>query len=258
MIPSQRVTMYLTSLIIMGGVLSNAPVFAQGFSWPENPENLTVLPESVKGEQLGAIMRNFSSALGVRCSYCHVGQGPLSEYDFVSDEKLAKEKTRLMMKMTRAINQDHIAGLAEHEEEPQDRIRVTCMTCHRTVAKPMSLEDVLAETFETDGIEMVLTSYDELRDNYYGGFAYDFRPGTLTKLAQQLAQDGDMEAALQVVDKELSLHDDFADAYGVKGGMLAAAGRTEEALAAYEKGLEVAPERGKRFFRQLIQDLQGN
>ena len=49
---------------------------AQGFRWPEEPENLTVLPNEVKGGKLGQVMRGFASDLGVRCEYGHVGEGP--------------------------------------------------------------------------------------------------------------------------------------------------------------------------------------
>ena len=77
-----------TILIIIG---SNNPCQAQGFSWPEEPQNLLVL--EVKGRQLGRVMRGFASSLGVRCSYCHEGTGPdLSNYDFASDQKITKQK----------------------------------------------------------------------------------------------------------------------------------------------------------------------
>ena len=252
-----RSHLHLVILLIVSAIVVDDSV-AQGFSWPEEPENLTVLPASVKGEQLGQIMRSWTRTLGVRCSHCHVGEGPLSDYDFVSDEKPAKEKTRIMVRLTRSINQNYLSQLAYVEDEPHDRVRVSCMTCHRTLAKPVMLEDVLAETYETDGIETMLTSYDELRENYYGGFAYDFRPGTLIRLSEELAEDGHVDAALAALDKEIELHDDFTEGYVAKGGLLANEGRKDEALAAYEKALEVAPERGKRFVQQMIDELKEN
>ena len=246
----------MTALVLISGWLAAQPAMAQGFQWPDKLENNKVLPDSVTGQALGHVMRSFSMSLGVRCSHCHVGEGPLSEYDFAADDKPAKEKARVMMRMTHQINDEYIAGLAEYEDEPQERVHVTCMTCHRTVARPLMLEDLLAQTYETDGIEAVLASYDELRANYYGGFAYDFRPGALTRLAEHLAGDGQIDAALSVLDKEAELHADFTQAYVTRGNILANAGRGDEALAAYEKALEVAPERAKRFIQQRIAALK--
>ena len=93
---------------------------AQGFRWPEEPENLKVLPDGVKGRELGAVMRGFAMGLGVRCQYCHGGKAgqefnprDLTTFDFASDEKPAKQKARLMLKMVKSINETQLAGLSE-------------------------------------------------------------------------------------------------------------------------------------------------
>ena len=81
--------------------------WAEEFRWPEEPENLKVLPAEVKGARLGGVMRGFASALGVRCEHCHVGEGPdLAKFDFPSDEKAAKRKARVMFKMVQQINEN--------------------------------------------------------------------------------------------------------------------------------------------------------
>ena len=77
--------------------LSAPAALSQQFQWPEEPENLQVLPEGTAGNELGAIMRGFVSALDVRCEHCHVGEGnDLTQFDFVSDDKAAKQKARIM------------------------------------------------------------------------------------------------------------------------------------------------------------------
>ena len=72
---------------------------------PPKPKNLKILPEDIDHDQLIAIMRGFSGALGVRCTHCHVGQesDPRS-MDFASDDKDEKKTSRDMLKMTEAIN----------------------------------------------------------------------------------------------------------------------------------------------------------
>ena len=228
---------------------------AQGFEWPEKAENLTVLPEDTSPERLRAIMGAFTDALGVRCSHCHVGEGPLSEYDFVSDDIPAKEKTRIMMRMTGAINQEYITALTDTEDAPQDRMQVNCTTCHRNVAMPMMLEDVLANTHSEGGVEEVLSHYDELRQAYYGGFSYDFRAGTLTRLAEMLAEEGDNDGAMQVLAREIALHDDFADGYLLLGDLQAESGDAAGALQNYETAFELVPPRMQRRIQEKIDAL---
>lgn len=244
------------SIALCALLVCSTESFAQQFEWPEKPENLKVLPETMGGEQLAQVMRNFTSALGVRCSHCHVGEGPLSDYDFAADDKPEKEKARVMLRMTRAINQEYVTQFTDLEETPHDRVRVTCMTCHRNVARPMMLEDVLAANYASGGIEEVVTGYNELRDAYYGGFSYDFRAGTLSRLAEQLAEQGNSDDALKVLDLESEMNPEFANAYRTRGDILANAGRTDEAIASYEKGMELASERAKRFFQEQIDRLK--
>ena len=67
------------------------------WSWPEKPQNLQILPNDWPGSRLAPVMQGFSRALGVRCSYCHVGEEnqPLSTYDFASDANPNKKRARL-------------------------------------------------------------------------------------------------------------------------------------------------------------------
>lgn len=108
------------------------------WTWPENPENLQVLPEDIGAFRLGQIMRGFTRALGIRCQHCHVGteEMSLSEFDFVSDSNIHKQIARDMMRMTGAINNELLAGIdGLHEAEG---MRVTCYTCHRGDATPVT------------------------------------------------------------------------------------------------------------------------
>jgi hypothetical protein len=92
------------------------------------PKNLKLL-KGMTGEQVIETMRSFRVALGVQCTYCHVpatGGGPP---DFASDENPKKEIARSMLSMAREIN----------AKFPQDgKRRVSCYTCHRGAATPLT------------------------------------------------------------------------------------------------------------------------
>jgi hypothetical protein len=86
------------------------------------PKNLQVLPSTMERAQVVGIMRNFTAALGVQCTYCHV-QG-----QFDSDENPKKNVARMMMKMVRQINMNF----------PDGKQHVTCYTCHRGAEEPLT------------------------------------------------------------------------------------------------------------------------
>src|SRR5512141_2826295 len=53
---------------------------------PDSLTNTQVIPRSTPVIEVVGMMRNFTSALGVRCTFCHVGSEgeDLAEYDFAS------------------------------------------------------------------------------------------------------------------------------------------------------------------------------
>src|SRR5262245_1477920 len=87
---------------------TSAPVaLAQSqWSWPEVSKNLKVLPKNTPPKKLRAVMTGFTRALGVRCSYCHVGEEgkPLDTYDFASDRNDKKRVARGMYRMLGNVN----------------------------------------------------------------------------------------------------------------------------------------------------------
>lgn len=95
-------------------------------------ENVRVLRE-VPAEQLVPAMELIAASLGVSCDHCHVAGA------FEKDDKLPKETARRMMRMMRAINDEHFEG----------RRQVTCFSCHRGGAAPAvdppAVEPIAAE-----------------------------------------------------------------------------------------------------------------
>jgi hypothetical protein len=243
--------------IVVGlSVLANLG-WAGEFRWPEEPENLKVLPSDLKGARLGGVMRGFASALGVRCEHCHVGEGPdLSKFDFPSDEKATKRKARVMIEMVQGINETHLAKLTDLGVEESERIEVTCMTCHRTNEKPLMLGDLLTKTIEHDGVDAAVTQYYALREQYYGGFVYDFSAGSLIGLGESLAREGRVQAGLRILALEMEVSGKSSNVYFTLGNVQANAGMVDAAVRSFEEGKALAPEGFKVFFQQQIDRLR--
>jgi photosynthetic reaction center cytochrome c subunit len=84
----------------------------------KGPKNLKILaPENFRPS-----MDVFTQALGVQCTYCHV-QGVMD-----SDDKPQKNMARMMLTMTREINDKFGDGKAH----------VRCYTCHRGSPHPLT------------------------------------------------------------------------------------------------------------------------
>lgn len=176
--------------------LLTAPAAAQ---WPpERFENLRVLPDSIPRDSLIALMGEFTRALGVRCTYCHVGEDgqPLATYKFPLDEKLTKRKARVMLRMVQAINGEYLSTL---ERRAAPALRVQCVTCHAGRTVPQELEDVVVEAYDAGGLDSALASYRALRERYYGRAAYDFGSVPLTLVGASIERRGAVADAAAVL-----------------------------------------------------------
>jgi cytochrome c peroxidase len=97
-------------------------------------KNLKILPHDITRLQLLGTMKLFSQSLGVRCTFCHVGEEgkPLSTIDFASDAKEKKATARKMLAMVHRINEQDF-GVHDFSQ-----VKVTCFTCHRGATKPLT------------------------------------------------------------------------------------------------------------------------
>jgi hypothetical protein len=96
------------------------------------PTNLQVLPKDTTGPQVIALMRTFEGDLGVECTYCHFKDPATGHPNFASDANPMKDRARVMMRMTHAINTEYLTQLTD----PKSEATVTCGTCHRGMSTP--------------------------------------------------------------------------------------------------------------------------
>ncbi len=222
---------------------------------PNEFTNLKLLPEDISRARLVGIMRNFAGALGTNCGYCHVGEDPatLVDFDFASDEKETKRVARIMYEMVAAINEDHLEKTGR-----EDRIEVTCNTCHHGYNKPADLQTELLVAREESGFDGLKAKYDELREAYFGRAIFDFGQGTLTGLAGQLARQEHFGDAVSVLEMNLGFFPESQSIWWELGQTLEAAGDSEEAVSAYRNGIAADPESGfTQFFQDRIDALGG-
>jgi hypothetical protein len=203
---------------------------------PERLKNLKVLSQDISVRSLVDTMAGFTRALGVRCAYCHVGgeTTPLEKIDFASDSMPAKVKAREMLRMVLAINRDHLTKLVDRRDPP---IVVTCATCHRGVAQPRPLQQILLTAYDAGGADSTEAAYRALRQRYYGSAAYDFGEVPLADVASVVRARGKLADAIRLHTLNIEFSPRSGFALRQAAGAELAAGDTAAATAALERAL---------------------
>lgn len=206
---------------------------------PDSLVNLKVLPRGTPVPQVIAMMRDFTTALGVRCTHCHVGEEgkPLTTYDFASDDKGPKRTARTMMGMATAINNEHLAKIADRPPQP---LRVRCETCHRGVARPVPIEQLVDEAVRVSA-DSAGRVYRSLMQRYRERGAYDFTELPLAALAQRLVPQGRLDDALRVTELNGEVHPASAIVPVLLGELLLQKRDTAGAVAAFRTAVQRDP-----------------
>ena len=174
-------------------------------------------------------MQEVAQALGVKCDYCH---GPQSRPKYTI--------ARAMIAMTSDLNTQVIAATGKPANETT---RVTCITCHRGVAIPGQLSDILAKTAVEKGPDVAVAQYRDLRAQYYGHQSYDFSEETLFVAAEKVVRVKPA-ASIPLLRLNLEFYPKAVRNYAQIAFAYTRDLDDESAIAALEKALEIEPENG--------------
>jgi tetratricopeptide (TPR) repeat protein len=224
---------------------------------PEKFENLKVLPKDIPRDTLLQVMRNFSGSLGVRCNFCHVekagvanaGPGP-TPLDFKADDKDEKRNARFMMRMTDSLNRVVLAGLPARSNPP---VAVRCVTCHRGLSKPTTLDAVLATTIQHAGVDSAVKQYRALRQTTAYEGKYDFSESTVDELAQRLATAGKPADAMTLLQMNQEFYPSSSQIDLALGDIHRQLGEKDKAIVSYRAALQKQPQ--NRMARQRLTEL---
>ena len=193
---------------------------------------------------LMATMQNMAQSLGVSCEYCH--SAPRGS----GQAEPKKDIARAMIAMTRDLN----ARLqAVNSKSAGEAVAVQCITCHRGVAIPRQLNEILTATMREKGAAAAVAQYRELRKQYYGRQSYDFGEDVLLNLAQQItARKPDDAIALLELNAEF--YPQSARTYAALGYAYTRKYDDRSAIAMLQKAAGIEPENG--LIRGQLEQLQ--
>jgi len=221
-------------LLLVAILLGVTPAVAQ---FPDKFTNLQVLPKDISQSDLQTTMRGFAFALNVRCPYCHEQKADM-KMDFPADDKDQKKTARVMLQMVAIINRDYLSKIGK--ETP---VRVECVTCHHGLTQPRTLNAVLAETIEREGIDAAIKQYHDVRTQYYGTGQYDFGETPLNQLAESLLAKGKNKDAVAIMEMHFAANNPTSVwSYHVLAMSHQANGEIEKAKADYSKVFELHPD----------------
>ncbi len=219
------------------GLILTPAAFAQ---IPDQFTNLKILPKDMPKRELVNLMRDFAGALGVRCNHCHVGESTtsLEGFDFAADDKEHKRVARAMLQMTNEINGKLVP--AAGRESP---VQVRCVTCHRGVTKPQTLDQVLIAEIAKGGVPAATARYREMRTQYYGSGSYDFSARSMNVVAETLARgQNNVDGAIDMMKVHVEFNPEKAEGYMGLGQLYMMKEDNAAAILALERALALEPE----------------
>jgi photosynthetic reaction center cytochrome c subunit len=200
----------------------------------EQFKNIQVL-KGIPADQLIPAMQFITASLGVDCEYCHDHQA------MDSDDKKPKKVARQMMTMMFDIDKNNFDG----------RLEVTCYSCHRGAAKPVSIPAIKDEEMAGPGVpgkklaeNAALPKPEELLDKYLaavGGAAAVEKITSRVQKGKLLAFGGQTFPADQyskTPDKRVSImhlkDGDSVTAFDGQHGWMSVPGRPAHMMSASE------------------------
>jgi len=237
-------TAFLAASVSTTALLAQAPggqaPQGRGNQPPPPPmTNLQIFPKDATRPQVVTVMQGFTQALGVRCQYCHVDDDPGRQNDMASDEKPPKKAARQMMLLVRDLNEKLPSAVGKTADATT---RVGCVTCHRGVAIPKQLADILTDTAAAKGVPAAIEQYRDLRKQYYGAMAYDFSEGGLLVLAQRLVANNRPDDALSFLQLNTEFYPKSARTYVAMSQAYGRKNDKDNQIKSLEKASELDPE----------------
>jgi len=200
----------------------------------EQFKNIQAL-KGISADQLIPAMQFISASLGVECDFCHVRE------KMDSDDKKPKKIARQMITMMLDIDKNNFDG----------RLEVTCDTCHRGAAMPVSIPAIKEEEIAGPGApekkqaeNAALPKPEELLDEYLaavGGAAAVEKITTRVQKGKLMAFGGQSfpaEVYSKAPDKRVSVMQlkdgDSVTAFDGQRGWLSVPGRPAHMMSASE------------------------
>src|SRR5262249_46367136 len=135
-------------------------------------------------------------------------------------------------------------------------VRVECVTCHRGLSRPDTINALLDRVLAKDGAAAALATYKDMRAELLASGRYDFSQGPLNTLAERLLAEGRGRDALPFLELNAQNYPSGPWIQYLLGEARLAAGDRPGALEAYERSLALSPENFQA--RKRVEELRAS
>ena len=157
-----------------------------------------------------------------------------------------------MMLMVRDINPKVVAAVGKAEGLTA---RVGCVTCHRGVAIPRQLAEILDLTTAEKGRRRPSRQFKDLRKQYFGAQAYDFSEGSLVAYAQRATNANKADEAIAWLQLNLEYFPLSSRTYVGLSQAQQKKNDKEAAIKSLEKAVELDPQNAQT--KRQLDQLKG-
>ena len=180
-------------------------------------------------------MNAIARALGVSCEYCHArGIEPTDPVAIAARRR--QDIAKAMIAMTAGLNTSVAAATGRTEKAPA----VQCITCHRGVAIPRQLSEIVLQTTIANGGPAAAEQYRELRQRYYGRQSYDFGEDELLRAVERIVSARAADA-ITLLTMNLEFYPQSASSYVLMGQAYVRMRDLDAAIRSLEKAIELDP-----------------
>jgi tetratricopeptide (TPR) repeat protein len=180
-------------------------------------------------------MNAIARALGVSCDYCHArGVEPTDPVAIAARRRL--DIAKAMIEMTAGLNTSVATATNRTEKAPA----VQCITCHRGIAVPRQLADIVLQTTMASGGAAAVEQYRELRQRYYGRQSYDFGEEELLRAVERIVSARPADA-IALLTMNLEFHPQSSSSYVLIGQAYVRMRDLDAAIRSFEKAIELDP-----------------
>jgi tetratricopeptide (TPR) repeat protein len=149
-----------------------------------------------------------------------------------------------MLSLTNDLNAKiaTLSTLPWFKKPAADLVRVQCATCHRGVPNPQLLPELLSQTMTGKGEAAAVALYRDLRQQYLGTEAYDFRESVLLDLGRQSLATQKPDDALAWLQLNTEFYPNSAESYIVLAQVHARKKDQTAAIKDLQKALQLDPD----------------
>jgi lipopolysaccharide biosynthesis regulator YciM len=144
-----------------------------------------------------------------------------------------------MLRMTEQINK---SLLTEIPSRADPRVEVDCVTCHRGLPLPKTLQTTMFEIVNKDGASAAVERYRALRRDQTLTGRYNFGEWEINELARRLVEADNTAAGIAILEMNGEFYPKSADIDFQLGELHRMRGDHEQAVKRYRAALEKAPQ----------------